>query len=255
MYKRKNLGRDLSIIFVLGTVAACGPKPAPKPIPAPPPPPVVVAPPPPPPAMPLPPGGAASSTKLPAFGADGVRITPNRNLSREEQIWHFRAALNVAALNCQGPVWGEIAQNYNRYIALHKARLSQTNLAVDNEYRKRYPGQNALRVRDQRMTELYNFFAFPPVRAEYCNAALTKSREVIALPLTALPEYSIGALTDVDGIFLRFYAAYEQYQRDLADWNLRYGPQPAPAVVTTTAAPTATTPTSAPPTTPPPTTK
>jgi hypothetical protein len=221
-------GKNLALVFVIGSVAACGPKPPPAPVPVPPPAPVIIAPPPPPPAMPLPPGGAAASTKLPAYGVDGVRTTPNRNLSRDEAIWNFRAAINVAALNCQGPVWGVIAQNYNRMIVLHKVQLSKANIAVDNEYRKRFPGQNALRVRDGRTTELYNFFALPPVREEYCNTALRKSEEVLALPLTAFPEYAIGALGDVDGIYLRFYDAYAQYERDLADWNARYGPKPTP---------------------------
>lgn len=223
-------GKNLALVFVIGSVAACAPKPVPAPVPVPPPAPVIILPPPPPPppAMPLPPGGAASSTKLPAFGADGVRITPNRNLSRDEAIWNFRAAINVAALNCQGPVWGVIAQNYNRMIVVHKVQLAKTNIAVDNEYRKRFAGQNALRVRDTRTTELYNYFALPPVREEYCNTALRKSEEVLAVPLTAFPEYAIGALGDVDGIYLRFYDAYAQYERDLADWKMKYGPQPAP---------------------------
>lgn len=226
--------KGISFVFMIGGVAACAPAPAPAPVP--PPPVVVVAPPPPPPAMPLPPGGAAVTMKIPPVGIDGVRTTPNRALTREENIWHFRAALNVAALNCQGPVWGEIAQNYNRYLQVHKSRLAQTNRAVDAEYVKRYPGQNALRIRDTRMTDLYNYFALPPVRAEFCDKSLLKSREIVAMPQTALPEYSYGALNDLDAVFINFYNAFEQYQRDLADWNARYGPSltnaPAPVSLT-----------------------
>jgi hypothetical protein len=223
-------GKNLACVFVIGAVAACAPKPAPKPVPVPPPPAIIVVPPPPP-VMPLPPGGASATTKIPAFGADGIRITPNRNLSREEAIWNFRSAINVAALSCQGPVWGAIAQNYNKMIVLHKIRLSQSNTAVDNEFRKRFPGQNALRVRDTHTTELYNFFTLSPVREEFCNVSLRKSEEAIAVPLTAFPEYAIGALGDIDGIFLRFYDAYLQYQRDIAEWNLKYPPAPAPTPV------------------------
>lgn len=220
-------GRDLAFIFAIGSLAACAPKPAPLPPPPPPPPPVIVIPPPPPPppppVMPLPPGGAAASTKLPGYGADGVRITPNRNLSLEESVWNFRAALNVAALNCQGPVWGAIAQNYNQMLVLHKARLAASNRALDNEYRKRYPGQNALRVRDTRSTELYNYFAYPPVREEYCNLSLKKSQEVLLVPAAGFNDYAIAGLADIDAIYLRFYDAYAQYQRDIADWNAKYG--------------------------------
>jgi hypothetical protein len=229
-------GRNLALVFVIGAVAACGPTPPPKPLPVPPPAPIYIPPPPPPPVMPLPPGGAASSTKLPAYAADGMRITPNRGLSREESIWNFRAAINVAALNCQGPVWGAIAQNYNRMIVVHKARLTVANTAVDNEYRKRFPGQNALRVRDTRTTELYNYFALPPVREAFCNAALSKSQEAIAVPIAAFPEYAIGGLTDFDTIFLNFYDAYAKYQVDIAEWNLQHPPMPVstptPAPVT-----------------------
>jgi hypothetical protein len=219
----RSLGKGLGCVFLIGAVAACGPKAAPRPIPVPPP---AVVVPPPTPSMPLPPGGAAVTMKIPPFGADGVRITPNRTLSREEYIWHLRSGINVAALNCQGPVWGEIAQNYNRYLQVHKSRLSQTNKAVDAEYVKRYPRQNALRVRDTHSTDLYNYFALPPVRAEFCDKSLQKSRELIAIPSSALPEYSIGALNDLDAVFINFYNAFVQYERDLADWKVRYGPRP-----------------------------
>jgi hypothetical protein len=214
-------GKNLALIFMVGAVAACGPTPPPKPLPAPPRPVVVV--PPPAPVMPMPPGGAAASTKLPAYAADGVRLTPNRGISRDESIWNFRAAINVAALNCQGPVWGVIAQNYNRMIVVHKTRLAQVNVAVDNEYRKRFAGQNALRVRDTRTTELYNFFALPPVREEFCNVSLRKSEEALTVPAAAFSEYAMGALGDIDNIFHRFYDAYAKYERDMAEWNLKYG--------------------------------
>jgi hypothetical protein len=189
--------------------------------------------------MPLPPGGAAVTMKVPAVGADGVRITPNRGLSREEYIWHLRSGINVAALNCQGPVWGEIAQNYNRFLQVHKSRLAQTNKAVDAEFVKRFPGQNALRVRDTRTTDLYNYFALPPVRAEFCDKSLQKSRELLTIPSNTLPEYSFGALNDLDAVFINFYNAFVQYERDLADWKARYGPKTVAPMATTTPAPTA----------------
>ena len=231
-----HFGKNLALVFVIGAVAACGPTPPPKPLPIPPPAPIYIPPPPPPPVMPLPPGGAASSTKLPAYAADGMRATPNRGLSREETIWNFRAAINVAALNCQGPVWGVIAQNYNQMIVIHKARLTVANTAVDNEYRKRFVGQNALRVRDTRTTELYNYFALPPVREAFCNAALSKSQEAIAVPVAAFPEYAIGGLTDFDTIFLNFYDAYAKYQVDIAEWNLQHPAVPAAGPVLVPAA-------------------
>jgi hypothetical protein len=215
--------KHLAVIILVTAVAACAPPPvkvAPAPVQLPPPPA-------PPPAMPLPPGGAALSMALPPVGVDGIRITPNRGLSRDEQIWHFRSALNVAALNCQGPVWGQIATEYNKFIVIHKVLLSKTSKLVDREYMKRYPTQNGLRIRDTRMTDLYNYFALPPVRAQYCDMALRKLQEANQLPKGALPEYAMGSLADIDNVFVNFYDAYAKYERDLADWNMKYAPKPA----------------------------
>lgn len=224
----KNLG---AIIFVLG-VAACAPTPAP--VPPPPPPPVYIPPPPPPPVMPTPPGGAALSMSIPPIGIDNVRVTPNRGLTRDEQIWHFRAAMNVAALNCQGVVWGQSATEYNKMLITHKSALASVNKRVDAEFKSRYPGQNGLRVRDTKMTDLYNYFALPPVRTEFCDMSLAKLVEANTVPSAAFSEYAVGALNDVDGIYIRFYDAYVKYERDLADWNLRFAPIPQPAAVATT---------------------
>ncbi len=239
--------KGLAAIITVSAVAACAPAPVPVKV-APPP---IYFPPPPPPAMPRPPSGAALSMSIPPVGIDGIRVTPNRGLSREGNIWHFRSAVNVAALNCQGPIWGQIATEYNKFITVHKKRLSQASKALDREYVARYPGQNGLRVRDTKLTDLYNYFALPPVKAEYCDASLRKIQEVNLLPSDALPEYAFGALSDIDGIFIRFFDAYIIYERDLADWNMKYAPpvqtiQFQPQVVTGGTPPQVITPTPVP---------
>ncbi len=233
-YNKKLAG----VIFVLAA-AACQPIP-----PAvTPPPPIVVAPPAPPP-MPLPPGGAAASTVVPPLGLDGVRMTPNRGLTRDEHLWNFRIALNVAALNCWGPVWGEIAQNYNQILPRYKNTLARINRAVDSEYISKHGARRTgQRARDEASTALYNYFALPPVKSAFCNKALEKSRGVLALdPVTraGFEEYAFTGLNDIDRIFVDFYDAYAQYEIDLANWHARYGtPQPASSF---TAAPPASSP-------------
>ena len=52
-------------------------------------------------APPAPPSGASPNLHLPPRGSDGEFETPNRHLTSAEAIWHLRAALNVAALQCQ----------------------------------------------------------------------------------------------------------------------------------------------------------
>ena len=229
--------RNVGVIFMLGAAAACGPAPAPIP------PPVVrpvYVPPPPPPVMPLPPAGAAATMKIPPLGFDGIRATPNRGLSPNEAMWNFRSAINVAALNCRGPIWDEITTNYNKAISIHKAQLLAASKAVDKEYIARYPGQNGLRVRDTKSTDMYNYFALPPIKQEFCDTALAKTRELLVLPSASLQIYSITGLSDIDGIFIRFFDAYAKYELDLADWNQRFlpvivqVPAPTPASLPTT---------------------
>jgi hypothetical protein len=215
-----------SLSMSLLAVGACTTAPAPAPPPV-----VVIAPPPPPilpPARPLPPGGAILSLTVPPVGVDGIRQTPNRNLSSNESVWHLRAALNVAALNCQSPVWNQIATNYNLFIGNNKQTLTKISRAIDGEYKVRFPGENALRVRDSRMTDLYNYFSLPTVKQEYCDTALLKSQEAIAVDWRALPQYSPAALTEIDAIFIRFFDSYARYQYDLENWNRLYAPPPVP---------------------------
>lgn len=214
--------KNLAAIIIISAVAACAPPPVKVA-----PPPIIVPPPPPPPVMPLPPGGAALSMTIPPIGVDGIRVTPNRMLTPDENIWHFRSAINVAALNCQGPVWGQVAVEYNKFITVHKKRLTQVGKAIDKVYMTRYPGQNGLRVRDSKMTDLYNYFALPPVKAEFCDASLRRVIEGNLAPSDTLTEFSSSALAELDGVFIRFFDAYVQYERNLADWNMKYAPRPA----------------------------
>ena len=60
------------------------------------------------PPRPIPPNGAAYVMSIPRLGADGVRQTVNSGLSADERAWNFRAAWNVAALNCLAPEYQPI---------------------------------------------------------------------------------------------------------------------------------------------------
>ncbi len=49
-------------------------------------------------AEPRPPAGAAKGQSLPSADVEGHYATINSGIGDKEAIWHFRAALNVAAL-------------------------------------------------------------------------------------------------------------------------------------------------------------
>lgn len=175
------------------------------------------------PPVPVTPNGSAAGMYIPPPDAAGERNTPNKGLGEDEAIWHFRSAFNVAALNCLSPTHRILADDYNRFIAVHRVQLNTSNLAVDETFKRRYPAANGLRVRDTQMTDIYNYFALPPVTASFCDYMLTKSKEVSAIPSTQLGSYSVARLVEVDALFIAFYDAYDDYQRRLAAWKELYG--------------------------------
>lgn len=199
--------------------AACAPTVAPPP---PPPPPKVERIPP----RPIPPGGASYTMSIPPLGIDGQRLTVNRGLSDDELVWHFRSAWNVAALNCTAPQYQPITDAYGTYISTHGRALSQVNSRIDKVYRGQHStSRAAIRAREEKMTSVYNFFALPPARTEFCLAALNLANYAASIPGYDPIEFAKANFTQLETPFNNFFLAYEQYQRDSAAWDAMYGAQ------------------------------
>ena len=225
----------------LAVLAACADakpkKTAPLPPPPPPPPaPVVYIPP-----RPTPPQGAATNVTIPLLNAAGQRQTVNAGITPNQTVWNFRSAYNVAALNCLKPEHAEILVGYKAFLKTHRLGLTRANTGVDTEFRKRH-GAAYVRPREAYMTKVYNFYAFPPTVARFCDAALIMARESKTLKPLDLTAFSKRSLTNLDLVFENFYRAYEQYRADTAAWDAKYSPQPVtPApIATPTPAPTPT---------------
>lgn len=209
----------LGTIILAAAISGCA-------APPPPPPAIVIAPPPPPvftpPPQPSPPLGATASMAIPVVGADGLRLTPNRGLGELETLWHFRAAYNVAALNCQSSQYFAMADEYNQFLNVHSKVLQNANRAIEDKYRREH-GSNYRRVRDSHSTRVYNFFSLPPVKAEFCDNAFLLGQQAISVPSDQLTSFAASALPQLEAVFDRFFSAYERYQIDLATWNAIYG--------------------------------
>lgn len=214
-------GANLRIIVVaagLAVLGACA-TPPPSPPPPPPPPPVkaVTIPP-----RPQPPGGATELMAIPPVGADGIRQTVNANISDNQRTWNLRSGLNVAALNCLRPEHVALVGNYRELLKKHSRELSRTNSALGSEYRKRY-GSGYRNDQDAYMTRVYNYFALPPALPKFCDAALTVSNDLRAVPVGQLGAFSVTALPRLEAVFENFYRSYEQYRVNLAAWDAAYG--------------------------------
>lgn len=96
----------------------------------------------------------------------------NASLTELEAIWNMRAALNVAALQCQHDPMLALPARYNTFIRLHEAELKQV---YDTLVRKR-GGQAKF---DRINTQVYNKYATVKEKDLFCTTAADVS--VIAM--------------------------------------------------------------------------
>lgn len=174
------------------------------------------------PYRPVPPGGAAPDAYIPAMGEDGVRQTVIARMTPLEAVWNFRAAWNVAALNCVDTRYQEVLDGYKLLLANYDKRLTAVNRDLDRQYRKDHGGQ-ATRLREAYMTQVYNYFATPNAQGYFCETALLVSREALAAPPAELDPFALDGIQRMAGAFEQFYRDFEKYQVDVAIWDAEYG--------------------------------
>lgn len=188
-------------------------------------------PPPPPPApaqkwifvpyKPSPPNNASPNFVTPAVGADGLRVSVNRNISPAQTTWNLRSGYNVAALNCLEPKHAQIVVNYRTFLRTHAKALRAANLKVDSEWRGKY-GASFVKNREKYMTEVYNRFAMPPTLPAFCDAALAMSNDAKAVKVGQLDRFAAVSLPNLEIVFDDFYKRYDQYKVDLAAWETKW---------------------------------
>jgi cell division septation protein DedD len=175
-------------------------------------------------AEPRPPAGAAKGLSLPSPDDQGRYATINSGITDKEAIWHFRAALNVAALSCTDQ---SIRDNYNQLLKSRKAVFASA-----------YAGETA-RLRgsalDQHQTRLYNFFAQPPAKIGFCRAADAEASQAVSVSAAEFPAYAVKALDRLEAPMIAFYAAYDRYRHELAQWKAN--PRKPASVMTAAAEP------------------
>jgi hypothetical protein len=176
------------------------------------------------PYRPIPPGGADYAMPIPPLGADGARQTPNKNLNPAATLWHLRSGWNVAALNCLGSENQPILVGYRAFLKAHARRLAAANLALEAQFRTTAGSAAAgVRARERISTQLYNYFALPPARPGFCEAARALATDYLAAPPADLGLFAASALPRLDAPLESFFAEYDQYRADSAEWDRLYG--------------------------------
>lgn len=187
-------------------------------------------------AMPRPPAVVAASFATPARDAAGRYLTPNRDLTADEAVWHLRVALNVAALGCRDRDEAATVAAYNGLLASARDQLAGAQTAVAAVYRVRY-GAAAQARNDDAMTRLYNFFAQPTGHDAFCAAAKSVLAEAATVEPGALASFAAAALPRLEAPFTAFFAAWDSYRAALAQWQGRHAAATELAAATSVPAP------------------
>lgn len=195
-------------------LASCA-KPPPPPPPPPPPAPV--------PMRPYPPQGASPGYVLPPMAPDGRRVTVNTGISPEQTTWNLRAAFNVAALNCLRPQHAQILDAYKAFLTNNKRELLATYKEVEAGFKEKHGAKRGLFERDIYMTQVYNYFAFPPTLMDFCDGVLALGLESMTVKPADMNAFAARSLPVLDGIFQDFYTRYDRYKVELAHWDADYG--------------------------------
>ena len=175
----------------------------------------------------LPPGMSPTMT-VPAVLADGSYETPNRDLTPAATLWHFRVALNVAALACRGTQGDEIVAAYNEMLTRRRSTLSaaETRYAAEwrgggGDWRDRY---------DDAMTRLYNYFSLSPARPAFCAAAVRVLADAASVSDDAMPGFAVTALPALDQPFTDVYRAFDAWRGTSRPAVLQAQPQTVIAI-------------------------
>lgn len=186
------------------------------PEPAPPPASLVVIPP-----RPYAPDSAPYGLPVPAVAADGLFVSPNRNISPAQITWNLRSAYNVGALNCPEPARTEITNGYRAFLRAHARALATANRTVDAEFRKHH-GARFVAHREAYMTGVYNHFAKPNTLPAFCNAVLAMSRDGKTVKPAELNAFAERSLPSIEIVFDDFYRRYAQWKAEINAWDAQY---------------------------------
>ena len=95
-------------------------------------------------------------------------------------VWNVRAALNIAALQCQFSPFLATVRNYNDMLRQHSEELDRARIALVGHFRRHDAGQ-AQNSFDRYTTQTYNSFSTLDAQYSFCERAASAGREVLAL--------------------------------------------------------------------------
>jgi hypothetical protein len=116
---------------------------------------------------------------------------------RAHQAWSLRAALNVAALQCQFSPFLRTVRNYNLMLPHHSAELASA-LKTMNAHFARLDGAKAARQTfDQYTTRTYNSFSTLEAQLSFCQKASDIGWEALAAKKGSYADLAVARLPEI----------------------------------------------------------
>ncbi len=127
-----------------------------------------------------------------------VLRTPTPAETEANAVWNVRAALNVAALQCQFSPFLATVKNYNDLLRHHGEELTRAQATMVAHFR-RYDGARAANSFDQYTTRTYNSYSTLDAQYKFCEAAGRVGREALAIPRGKLGVAALRLSTETRG--------------------------------------------------------
>lgn len=152
---------------------------------------------------------APALNNMPATGMEpelGLSV-PGANAQelRAALVWNLRAALNVAALQCDFDPTLLTVSNYNATIAHHRAELASAFSTLGSYFQRTAgagkAGQNGL---DRYGTRIYSSYSAVQAQKAFCNVASRAGREAIFADRGNLYQIAQLRLPDIRRAFADF---------------------------------------------------
>ncbi len=110
-----------------------------------------------------------------------VKLRPTTTTEAEANaIWSTRAALNIAALQCQFSPFLATVRNYNDFLRQHADELDRARGTMIAHF-KRYDGTQAQNSFDRYTTQTYNSYSTLDAQYSFCEAAGSAGRAALTL--------------------------------------------------------------------------
>ncbi|KAB7646237.1 hypothetical protein [Polymorphobacter fuscus] len=110
-----------------------------------------------------------------------ILVKPTPAELEANAVWNLRAAMNVAALQCQYSQFLRTTKNYNSFLQAHSEELSRAQATMVGHFR-RTDKARAINKFDEYTTRTYNSYSTLDAQYAFCNAAGLVGRYALEVP-------------------------------------------------------------------------